>query len=264
MDCWQLSGNERGKILLGRVIKVVAHAQRPKMLKQERGQEEHGAVMTGLQKESVALQKDTDTDTEAAPVLGAGLITRRENVYPGCFTAVVRCCSEDGKKGPVDKSCRAMRWGLATGNSRQGAAGEIPSPFLPGAMNVRSETALSLGMFARLMCSKRAIAVVSGFYEWSGSKGSKQPHYCYIDESEPMLLAVIYDTWLDASDDEVYTYSILTTESNKSFSWLHHRQPVFLDRDNAFAWLDTANVSADQALKIALQSSRERRSKLGL
>ena len=31
----------------------------------------------------------------------------------------------------------------------------------------------------------------------------------------------------------------------------------FLDRDNAFAWLDTANVSADQALKIALQSSRE-------
>lgn len=40
----------------------------------------------------------------------------------------------------------------------------------------------------------------------------------------------------------LWTFSIVTTDANKEFSWLHERQPVFLsDRDALDRWLDTSS-----------------------
>jgi hypothetical protein len=40
----------------------------------------------------------------------------------------------------------------------------------------------------------------------------------------------------------LWTFTIVTTDANKEFSWLHDRQPVFLsDRDALDRWLDTSS-----------------------
>ena len=40
----------------------------------------------------------------------------------------------------------------------------------------------------------------------------------------------------------LWTFTIVTTDANKDFSWLHDRQPVFLsNRDALERWLDTSS-----------------------
>ena len=42
----------------------------------------------------------------------------------------------------------------------------------------------------------------------------------------------------------LWTFTIVTTDANKDFSWLHDRQPVFLsNRDALERWLDTSSRS---------------------
>lgn len=40
----------------------------------------------------------------------------------------------------------------------------------------------------------------------------------------------------------LWTFTIVTTDANKEFSWLHDRQPVFLSNSDALdRWLDTSS-----------------------
>ena len=40
----------------------------------------------------------------------------------------------------------------------------------------------------------------------------------------------------------LWTFTIVTTDANKDFSWLHDRQPVFLSNRNALErWLDISS-----------------------
>jgi len=44
------------------------------------------------------------------------------------------------------------------------------------------------------------------------------------------------------SGKSLWTFTIVTTEANKEFSWLHERQPVFLTSKEALdRWLDTSS-----------------------
>ena len=40
--------------------------------------------------------------------------------------------------------------------------------------------------------------------------------------------AGLYDCWKDAAGHEVYTYTIMTTDSSPRIQWLHNRMPVLL------------------------------------
>jgi putative SOS response-associated peptidase YedK len=89
--------------------------------------------------------------------------------------------------------------------------------------------------------------MINGFYEWKTEtkmlQKKKQPYYVHNnndnDNEKPLKLACIYDAWQsNNSEKPLYTFSILTCPSNPSLQWLHDRQPLILDDDEADIWMD--------------------------
>lgn len=118
--------------------------------------------------------------------------------------------------------------------------------------------------------------VCDGFYEWQTTKNTKtkQPYFIYVPQPDgvkiedpktwdtvfdeengwrgPRLLqmAALFDKWTSPEGDEIYSYTIITLESNETLSWLHHRMPAILDSDEELSsWLDYGEVNAENALK---------------
>lgn len=119
------------------------------------------------------------------------------------------------------------------------------------------------GMWNTMKQNKRCIVIAQGFYEWlkkpnpgpsSGSGSSskdvnKIPHFVKRKDGQLMCFAGLFDhvKYEDSPADQppLYTYTIITTESNKQLSFLHDRMPVILDNGSAdmFTWLDNAGRS---------------------
>jgi hypothetical protein len=62
---------------------------------------------------------------------------------------------------------------------------------------------------------------------WESAQWSEQNGWC---GPSLLQLAGIYNKW-NSSDGDVYSYSIITMESSKSFSQLHHRIPAVLENE---------------------------------
>jgi putative SOS response-associated peptidase YedK len=135
-----------------------------------------------------------------------------------------------------------MVWGLVPSFTRPDAKPEFFRMF-----NARSESIYERASFSRLMTSRRCIAFVDGYFEWKSDIGSKQPHFVAPADGVPMRLACIYDTWhADGAVEPMYTFSVLTRDADASIAWLHDRQPVFLQSDDAAAvWLDSTSSRTD-------------------
>uniref|UniRef100_A0A8D9E4S1 Abasic site processing protein HMCES n=1 Tax=Cacopsylla melanoneura TaxID=428564 RepID=A0A8D9E4S1_9HEMI len=125
---------------------------------------------------------------------------------------------------------------------------------------------------------KRCVVLCEGFYEWQTTKRTpkKQPYFVYASQkpgvkvesvqdwnfgelsretgwSGPALLfmAGIFNKWRHEDGDWIYSYSILTMESNPHFSWLHHRIPAVLSTGTqVMEWLNYSKVSSGQALNM--------------
>ncbi|CAH0384172.1 unnamed protein product [Bemisia tabaci] len=145
--------------------------------------------------------------------------------------------------------------------------------------NCRIETLLSSKLYnAPLRSGKRCVVLCEGFYEWQTTKGksNKQPYFIYMPQNDsvkvelrqnwthanwneeegwtgPRLVhfAGLFNKWTAESGESVYSYTIITMESNKTLSWLHHRMPAILDTEQAVKdWLDFENVSTEEAMQI--------------
>merc|ERR1712150_108049 len=86
---------------------------------------------------------------------------------------------------------------------------------------------------------------------------------------KPLFMAGIYSIWHhrgkhpDASSDEsenqeVYSYSIITRESNKNFEELHHRVPAILSSpEEVRSWLDP-DLEGAKALNVLKPLEKDR------
>ena len=101
---------------------------------------------------------------------------------------------------------------------------------------------------------KRCIIPVMGYYEWL-KKGPKDkiPHFTKRADGKIMLLAGLWDSvqyegmflvcavgLIEGTEERIYSYTIITTSSAKSVSFLHDRMPVILEpgSDEMKKWLD--------------------------
>lgn len=55
-------------------------------------------------------------------------------------------------------------------------------------------------------------------------------------------MAGLYNIW-QSEDKIIYSYSVITMESNSTLDWLHHRMPAILDKEQieACRWLTKYN-----------------------
>jgi putative SOS response-associated peptidase YedK len=161
----------------------------------------------------------------------------RYNIAPTQPIPVVRQTRERGREFVL------MRWGLIPSWVKN------PDEFST-LINARAETAAAKPAFRAAMKYRRCLIAADGFYEWTGTKGKKQPFYIRRADGDPIGFAGLWEHWQGADGSEVDSAVILTTDANAEVSRLHERMPVIIDSDDFDAWLDCDRVSAEDVQEL--------------
>lgn len=138
--------------------------------------------------------------------------------------------------------------------------------------NARIETIRSSKLYKPCLTEgQRCILPVEGFYEWQTVKeelkSSERPvYFIYMPQENNvkiedkntwpsnssvnlMYIAGIFDIWHDENKDYIYSFSIITYESNEYLSWLHHRTPAILEtEDQVSKWLNYEDFPYEEVL----------------
>ncbi|MEI4470201.1 SOS response-associated peptidase [Frigidibacter sp. MR17.24] len=99
--------------------------------------------------------------------------------------------------------------------------------------NARIEEAAGKPSFKGAWRYGRCLIPAGGYYEWTGTRGAKQPHAILpAGNAETLYFAGLYSLWQD-----LMTCTILTRAAGPDTAALHPRMPVILDPEERDAWL---------------------------
>lgn len=134
--------------------------------------------------------------------------------------------------------------------------------------NCRLESMLQSKLYKNAFFKRqRCVVLCEGFYEWQTTDpkptkvSERAAYFAYMPQKygikieqkkswqeiaadlNLLKMAALFDIWRNAEGDQIYSYSIITFESDAKFSWLHHRSPAILETDEQIAdWLDFKRV----------------------
>ncbi len=115
--------------------------------------------------------------------------------------------------------------------------GNNPKEWKATTFNARIEDAASKPTFRGPWKYGRCLIPAAGYYEWTGEKGSKQPHFIQSAGNQEVLwFAGLASRWHD-----LLTCTIVTREANDTVDDVHTRMPVILNTDERDAWLKGAS-----------------------
>ena len=118
----------------------------------------------------------------------------------------------------------------------------------PRPINARSETVAEKPTFRDAFESRRCLIPADGFYEWTGTRGSKRPYRVERTDRAPYAYAGLWETWKPEDGEPRVTCTVLTTEANEVVAPVHDRMPVILEERHEETWL--AGGSADDLLSV--------------
>ncbi|OAV93445.1 hypothetical protein, variant 1 [Puccinia triticina 1-1 BBBD Race 1] len=158
------------------------------------------------------------------------------NLAPQNRAAVVR--RMDPKENRLVIDC--MKWGLVPHWS------ESPPTHgsLLNTINARDDKVVEpRGLWNTIKGKKRCIILCEGFFEWLTKGKDKIPHFTKRTGGQLMCLAGLWESvTYKGATEELHTFTIITTSSNKYLSFLHDRMPVILtDPESIETWLDTSS-----------------------
>jgi putative SOS response-associated peptidase YedK len=148
-------------------------------------------------------ETDLDEDLDAAP----------GSVQPVVFV------NKDGERDITD-----MRWGF-----------KLPQRLL---FNTRSDTVATTKFWKEKFADKRCIIPASSFFEWQGEKGHKTKYEVTIPRHTLFGMAGLWSLWKNPKTEKWEdTFSIITSDPNKTMVKVHDRQPVILEANEYDEWL---------------------------
>lgn len=105
-------------------------------------------------------------------------------------------------------------------------------------INARAETLAERPAYRDAFRSRRCLIPADGFYEWRGPKGQREPLWFHPADGGLLLLAGLYEGWMDPVTGEVKkTFTIVTTEPNELVRPIHDRMPAIVPATRIDAWL---------------------------
>jgi putative SOS response-associated peptidase YedK len=117
---------------------------------------------------------------------------------------------------------------------------EKPKNMRPGAplINARVEK-LATGFWAPAFTAARCVVPMRGYFEWTGEKGAKVPHYLHGDG----MLAAAGLTWsMDVNGEPTRCFVVVTREARDAGGEVHDRMPAFLTPEAMDAWLEPVKL----------------------
>src|SRR6202043_3670867 len=96
--------------------------------------------------------------------------------------------------------------------------------------NARVETVTTKPFFREPFKNKRCLMPVSGYYEWQGTPGGKQPYYLTRRDGAAITIAGLWDEWRDRQAGEtIRSCAMIITDANEFVGELDDRMPVILE-----------------------------------
>ncbi|KAF2266133.1 DUF159-domain-containing protein [Lojkania enalia] len=150
---------------------------------------------------------------------------------------------------------QAMKWGLVPfWTKRNPDYGSMMKT-----INCRDDSLYEdRGMWTSMKKKKRCIVVAQGFYEWLKKNNGREkiPHFTKRKDGQLMCFAGLWDcVKFEDSDERLYTYTIITTDSSKQLKFLHDRMPVILENGSEAirTWLDPTRTEWSKDLQSLLK-----------
>ena len=161
-------------------------------------------------------------------------IRKRFNIAPTQQAPVIRVDSGGAREVAM------LRWGLVPFWAKDLKVGTRM-------INARSEGVEAKPAFRAALRERRCVVPASGFFEWQGEPGRKQPFAITFPDQPLFGFAGLWERWKAAEGEPVETFTIITTEANAAVARIHDRMPVILPMDAIDTWL-TAPPDAARAL----------------
>jgi len=137
-----------------------------------------------------------------------------------------------------------MKWGLVPFWAKDPKIGNR-------LINARAETIATKPAFRTSLKRKRCLVPATGFYEWKRLGKEKQPYYVHMKDDSFFAFAGLYDRWKTPEGDDLYSFTIITTQPNPLMAKIHNRMPVILQEKDEDLWLAPGELS-DEDRKLLL------------
>ena len=165
-------------------------------------------------------------------------IRKRFNIAPTQEAPVVRVNAQGAREVAM------LRWGLVPFWSKDLSIGNRM-------INARAETVAEKPSFRNAFKSRRCVVPATGFFEWTGEPGHKQPFAITAADQPLFAFAGLWESWHDKSQPDappIETFTIITTDANESVTAIHDRMPVILPAGRVNDWLTAAPAEAGKLL----------------
>ena len=166
-----------------------------------------------------------------------GPVHKRFNIAPTQVAPVIRADAGGARELAM------LRWGLVPPWAADLKAGTRM-------INARAEGVDSKPAFREAFKARRCIVPASGFYEWQGEPGRKQPYAITVPGQKLFAFAGLWESWRPKQGDEstrgepVQTFTIVTTDANPQVARIHDRMPVILPMEAIDTWLHSPPAEA--------------------
>jgi len=163
-------------------------------------------------------------------------IRKRFNIAPTQEAPVVRVAASG------EREIAMLRWGLVPAWAKELKVGTRM-------INARAEGVDSKPAFRDAVKRRRCIVPATGFFEWQGEAGRKQPFAITARDQPLFAFAGLWERWKPDTGEAVETFTIVTTDANPAVAKIHDRMPVILPMDAIDTWLTGPPESALALLK---------------
>ena len=161
----------------------------------------------------------------------------RYNIAPSQPVLIVRTSVRG------EREFQLVRWGLIPSWAKDpGQYGML--------VNARAETAAEKPSFRGPMRHRRCLVPTTGYYEWTGGRGSRQPHLIRLKDQPVFAMAGLWEAWLGADGSEIETMAILTTTASDDVATIHDRMPVIIEPQHYDRWLDCNSGRENEVLDL--------------
>jgi len=175
--------------------------------------------------------------------LPVGDVHASYNITPGVQITSVHATADD----PV--SFDFSHWGFHLFWAKEDA----PTP-----INIRAEKAATSPYFRSAFAHRRCLVPANGWYEWRKTESGKQPYYITLKEGGPDEVVFFAGLWEPAGEGTETCCAILTEPVSPPFAFIHDRQPVVLEPECRWQWLDPELSDRDTIRKVARRLDPDR------